>query len=311
MAHTGGQDAFLPVVLHLHRLSRHPGQHCRHRLHCHLQLASKGSADGRGHHPYLVIRQAEDTGHNDTEGKGILAWAVYGQLSGRIKVSYGYVRFNGSMVDGLGGVAVLKYIIALLKSLLHIACLCPGYAHDVASLMNRVGFGLYGFLHIGNHRQGFVLHLNQVYCPFGNIQGLCCHGSHPVPHKTNGIVKDTLRVRKIVLNEADRAVVAHLGRILIGGHCPHPRQGLGRGGVDALDSGMGHRAQEHLCVEHSGQFHITYIYFLSRYLQGSVAYGSWFSDYTVFILHPVFLPSGWQPVKWPSRYCHTRCSGRD
>ena len=242
MAHTGGQDAFFSVVLRLHRLSRHLGEHCRHRLHRHLQLASEGPADGRRHHPYPVIGQAEDTGHDNTEGKGVLAWTVYGQLSVGSKVSYGNMGLDGRMVNGLGGVAVLKYIIALLKGLIHIACLCPGGPHNISSLMNGPGFRLYGFLHIGNHREGFVLHLNQVYCLFCYVRGLRRHGSHPVSHKAHGVVKDAFRVRKLVLNKTDRAVVAHLGRVLVGGYRLYSGQRLSRGGVDTLYSGVGNRA---------------------------------------------------------------------
>ena len=123
MAHTSGQDAFFSVVLRLHRLSRHPGEHCRRGLHRHLQLASEGAADGRSHHPYLVIGQAEDTEHDNAEGKGVLAWAVYGQRSLGIKVSYGNMGLDGRMADGLGGVAVLRYVIAFLCSMKRTALL--------------------------------------------------------------------------------------------------------------------------------------------------------------------------------------------
>ena len=95
------QNAFrFVLILPPYRLSRHSGEHLPPQAPPSPPACLRGPADGRRHHPYPVIGQAEDTRHDNTEGKGVLAWTVYGQLSVGSKVSYGNMGLDGRMMNG-------------------------------------------------------------------------------------------------------------------------------------------------------------------------------------------------------------------
>lgn len=95
-------------------------------------------------------------------------------------------------MNGLGGVAVLKYIIALLKASSTLPA--SAWVPNISSLMNRPGFGFMA-IHIGNHR-GFVLHLNQVYCLFA------MSGTPPPRQATLSPTKRTVSSRCVPCPEA-------------------------------------------------------------------------------------------------------------
>ena len=123
------------------------------------------------------------------------------------------------------------------------------------------GAFLGGVLQINHHRQRFVFHLDQ----FGRItrlrERLGNHERDPVADVTDSIRHQDRLPGAVALGGAE--ILRHrmggertqmLGhRIGAGQHAEHARCGLGLGGVDALDLGVGVRGEHRDAVAHPGQ----------------------------------------------------------
>ena len=118
-----------------------------------------------------------------------------------------------------------------------------------------------GVFEIDHHRQRFILHLDQ----FGGVarlrQRLGGHERDPVADITHPVRHENRLPGAVALRGAE--ILRHRmggertqllgGRIRAGQHAEHAGRGLGLGGIDALDLGVGVWGEHRDAVAHAGQ----------------------------------------------------------
>jgi hypothetical protein len=102
--------------------------------------------------------------------------------------------------------------------------------------------GLDRILGIADHRQVFVLDLDQLQRRLGDFLGFGGHGGDLVALAADAADLE----REVVLGDADRALVGNVGG---GDHHMHAGQGLRRRGVDRLDQGVDAARAQDLAVQ--------------------------------------------------------------
>ena len=288
-------------------------------LHDHVDLAAEPAADGGGHHPDPAHLQPEQPGEVDPHREGVLGGRPDGQLAVCIVRGQGRMGLDGAVVDGGQAVPVLKDQVGLLHARVHIALIQVDDFRDVASLMDGVGALFHSLFRVDVEGQLFIFHLDELERLLRDLYSIGGHRGHLVAHIADHLVKDALVLA--LVNVLAAAVEGTIGGVLIADHRAHAGQGFRPAGVDALDPGMGHRAEEHLGMQHMGHLHIGYVFELTGDLDLCVPHPEAASNHSVgrsFTAHMFCVLScilvmrcacAQRPGGWPPRSSHIPCSG--
>ncbi len=116
-------------------------------------------------------------------------------------------------------------------------------------------------------RQRLVVHLDQLGGVHRLVLGLGDHEGDVVADEAHAVL-DQRRVGRLEVRRAVAALVggrhrhvapAGLDPVLAGQHRQHARRGLGRGGVDLADFGVGVRRAQHVAERHPRQHDVVHV----------------------------------------------------
>jgi hypothetical protein len=256
------------VLTHYHRPADGLGgeQHQRHLV-VDRGLHAEAAADVAGDHPDAALRHLQYRRQFGAERMHALQRGVDGEAAvGGVVVADAGARLHGGRRHAVDDEAVADHMVGLgdgglgcrlVAEQLHEADIVGAALPDP----RRAGLGCLGGR--DRRRQRLVVDLDQFGGVLRLVQRLRHHERHIVADPAH-LVLGKRRVGRLEraavapLQAARHRQVAPSGRLPVGAgeHRQHARRGLGAGGIDPADAGVGVRGAQHAGVGHAGQHHV-------------------------------------------------------
>ena len=209
-----GEEHFLARKLPLDRPARLPRQRRGQGLEPQVHLAAVAAADVGHHHPHHGLRQLEQLGELDPDGRGVLRGRMDRELACRVPGGGDHVGLQVAVLDLGGGVGVLEDQVRGRETLVDVAAPdAVGGEHVApvlvavmplvetalglhAGLVEHRRAGRHGLDRVQHRFQRLVFHLDEVQGFLGDVRLFGGHRghhlagvAHPV-HRHDGLVLD-------------------------------------------------------------------------------------------------------------------------
>ena len=266
VAGAGAGELLGPGVLEAHRAARGDGQVGGQVLDEHLLLAAEAAADAGLHHPDAAHGQANEGGDHAAHVEGHLGAGADDQPVVLVPPAHHHVGLDAGLLHLVDPVLALVDEVGIGQGRVHVPVLHVDVDGDVALgvvdvhrvrlVVDHRRAGLHGLLRVEDRGQHLVLHFDELQGLLHQLRRLGRHDGHPVPHVADLAVQAHLVVGGRVGVALAAAGVDDPLHVLVGEHRVDAGQGLGLGGVDGDDAGVGVGAGEEAAVEHARQLHI-------------------------------------------------------
>ena len=228
----------------------------RQGLHHHVLLVAEAAADVGLDDLHPAPGQAQGLGHDAPDDVGDLGGGVHHHPAVGVHEGVGAHGLDVAVLDDAGLVVALEDDFRILELGFHVSKLDPEGADDVARpvLVEEGGALLHGVLggeHVGQH---LVLDLDEVQGLLRREQVLGHHRRDGIAHEA-GLVGEDQPVLDIPVPGIQGPGVPRRGELDLrqvrgGQYRHHAGQGLGLGGIDARNPGVGMGAAEDLAHQH-------------------------------------------------------------
>ncbi|MPL96699.1 hypothetical protein SDC9_42881 [bioreactor metagenome] len=247
-----GKHAFGAAQMQAHRSARLQREKRQRRLHRQLVLAAEGAAGRRGDDADLVLGQGEDAGKLHPVARAMLAARAddHALALGRGPAP---LRLHETVHLARRDIGVLDHMHRGGKARGEVAAAQPDLGHQIARGMDGLGAGGKRRLHVLDKGERAIVDANERQRALGGLGIDRRHRGDRVAEVAHPVGTQ----RRLVLEQDAEGV--HPGHVAMGDDGAHAGQGLGRGGVDRKDLGMGMGGTQDAADKHPLGPHIGHV----------------------------------------------------